>query len=354
MATINNGGSNVASILKGRVVTLDQIRADNALIDSCKKTNYGVSYKYDPSSLPDFIDVNRFNKAECNNEKEVKVLQNAARCLKAMPDSFDTSILDEYANDTLLTFDFVTGRNLFDEDTFQKDLNEHKSEQLALIDEYNKIVATSTLLNAVENAKKLQQIKAKLAELQTALPKKEDAKYNHPEIVKSSVSVKQALDRYKELRDLRNKYDQDLDQRIIDYKHSHAGKLNISEDTFRIFKDLYNNGLFIDVQSDKFKDAVTRYESVKDYNENNWKEVSLYDMRDTGANFLNRKQLKLWQRFGCYNDQYRGPRSTDWQMYEHFNDTDLEWLTALKALYERVIALKRIEEQHADACEQSK
>ena len=194
------------SILKGRVVTLDQIRADNALVDSCRKTNYGESYKYDPSELPDWTEVKIFCKAECNNEKEVAILQNAVKCLKAMdfgPE--DTSILDEYANDTLLTFDYATGKNLFDDKAFQKDLNEHKNKQRILIDEYNKIVATTTLVNAIENAKRLQQIKDKIAELRTSQPEKNDAKYNHPEIVKGSTSVKQVLDRYKELCDLRNK-----------------------------------------------------------------------------------------------------------------------------------------------------
>ena len=336
------GINNTTSILKGRVVTLDQIRADNALVDSCRRIDYGVSYKYDPSSLPDFIDVKRFNDAECNNEKEVAILQNAVKCLKAMwLGTEDTSILDEYANDTLLTFDFVTGKNLFDEETFQKDLNEYKNKQHALVTEHNKIVATTTLLNAIENAKKLQQIKDTIAELQAAQPKKDDAKYNHPEIVKGSTSVKQALDRYKELCELRKKGEQEWKQCGLDYRHSHAKKLDLSEDTFRVFKELHKEGVSA---SAKLCEAVSRYESVKDYNENSWKEVS-FDARDEDRKFLNKKQLKLWRKYGRYNEQYYGPSVTDWMMYDHFNDSDLMQLNALKAFIERVTALKRIEAQ---------
>ena len=351
MTEINNVGGNQTSVLKGRVVSLDQIRAHNALVDSCRRTNYGESYKYNDNTLPDFTDVKRFNKAECNNEKEVAILQNAVKCLKAMwLGTEDTSILDEYANDTLLTFDYATGKILFDDETFQKDLNEYKNKQRALIAEYNKIVASSTLLNAIENAKKLQQIKDKITELQSIQPKKDDAKYNHPEIVKGSTSVKQALDRYKELCELKNKYKQKWEQCGLDYKHSHAKKLDISEDTFRVFKELHKEGVSA---SAKLCEAVTRYESVKDYNENSWKEVS-FDERDEGRKFLSQKQLKLWQKYGCYTDQFKAPRVVDWMMYDHFNDNDLMWLNALKAFNERVIALKRIEEQHADTCEQSK
>ena len=344
--------SNQTSILKGRVVTLDQIRADNALVDSCRKTNYGITYKYDPSSLPDFTDVKRFNDTECNNEKEVSILQNAVTCLKAMdfgPE--DTSILDEYANDTLLTFDYATGKILFDEGAFQKDLNEYKNKQRVLIDEYNKIAASTTLLNAIENAKKLQQIKDKIAELRAAQPEKSDAKYNHPEIVKGTTSVKQALDRYKELCELCDKYAQEWEQYETDYMHRNAKKLDVSEDTFRIFKELHKEGVSA---SAKLCEAVSRYESVKDYNENSWKDVTSFDERDEGRKFLNQKQLKLWRKYGRYVDQFKAPRIRDWMMYDHFNDTDLMWLNALKAFNERVIALKRIEEQHANACEQSK
>ena len=271
MAEINN----TTSILKGRVVTLEQLRADNALVDSCKAYNYGISYKYEPETLPVHIDVKRFNNGERDNEKEVRILQNAVKCLNALyrgPE--DTSILDEYANDTLLTFDYATGKNIFDEETFKKDSDEHKNKLRALIAEYNKIVASSTLLNAVENAKKLQQIKNKIDELRAAEPKKDDAKYNHPEIVKGSTSVKQVLDRYKELRELRDKCSQEWEQYEIDYKHSHARKLDISEDTFKVFKELYKEGLFekVALKSEKLYDACL-YESVKDYNENNWKNV---------------------------------------------------------------------------------
>ena len=345
MTEINNVGCNQTSILKGRVVSLDQIRADNALVDSCRKTNYGESYKYGSNTLPDYIDVKRFNNAECNNEKEVAILQNAVKCLKAMwLGTEDTSALDEYANDTLLTFDYVTGKNLFDEKTFLKDLDEHKNKQRALINKYNKIVESSTLLNAIENAKKLQQIKDKIAELQASQPKKDDAKYNHPEIVKGSTSVKQALDRYKELCELGKKCEQEWDQYELDYKHSHAKKLDVSEDTFRVFKELRKEGVFGNLNTSTTLFDAIRYESVKDYNENSWKEVS-FDERDEGRKFLSQKQFKLWQKYGCYNEQFYGPRVTEWMMYDHFNDTDLMWLNALKALNERVIALKRIEEQ---------
>lgn len=353
MTEINNVSCNNTSILKGRVVTLEQIRADNALVDSCRKTNYGITYKYDPSSLPDYIEVKRFNDAECNNEKEVVILQNAVKCLKAMwLGTEDTSILDEYANDTLLTFDYVTGKTLFDEETFKKDLNEYKNKQHALVTEHNKIVATTTLLNAIENAKKLQQIKDKIAELQTAQPKKDDAKYNHPEIVKGTTSVKQALDRYKELCELGKKCEQEWEQYEFDYKHRNAKKLDVSEDTFRVFKELYKANIFsssIISTSSKLYDAI-HYESVKDFNENSWKEVD-FDARDESRKFLNQKQLKLWRKYSVYIDQFRAPRVTDWMMYDYFNDSDLMQLNALKAFYERVTALKRIEEQYTDACE---
>lgn len=344
--------NNETSILKGRVVTLEQIRMDNEAIDRCK-TNYRITYKYDPSTLPRFIEEERFNKCEYNNEKEVAILQNAVKCLKAMwLGTEDTSILDEYTDDTLLTFDFVTGKTLFDEETFQKDLNEYKNKQKMLVAEHNKIVATTTLLNAIENAKKLQQIKDKAAELRTAEPKKDDAKYNHPEIVKGSTSVKQALDRYKELCEIGKKCEQEWEQYELDYKHRNAKKLSISEDTFRIFKELHKEGVSA---SDKLCAAVSRYESVKDYNENSWKDVTSFNVRDEQRKFLNQKQLKLWRKYGGYVDQLYTPSNAviavDWMMYEHFNDTDLTWLTALKAFIERVTALKRIEEQHTDVCE---
>lgn len=350
MAEINNIGRNKTGVLKGQVVSLEQIRADNALIDSCRKTLYGITYKYEPNTLPDNFDVDRFCKCDKSDKKEVVILQNAVKCLKAMGiGTKDTSILDEYANDTLLTFDFVTGKTLFDEETFKKDLNEYKNKQKTLVAGYNKIVTTTTLLNAIENSKKLQQIKDKIAELQMTQPKKEDAKYNHPEIVKGSTSVKQVLDRYKELCELRDRCKQEWEQYEIDCKRSHAAKLGISEDTFRVFKELYKEGVSA---SDKLCGAVSRYESVKDFNENGWKEV-IFDEIDESRKFLNQKQLKLWQKYGVYTDQFKAPRVVDWMMYDHFNDNDLMWLNALKAFHERVIALKRIEEQYTGVHEQN-
>ena len=353
--------NNARGGLLGRVVTFEETLANDAYVDSCKRYNVSESYKYSSNTLPDRIDVKRFNKCECNNEKEVAILQNAVKCLKAMwlgrsipLNSEEISFLDEYANDTLLTFDYDTGKILFDEEAFEKDSNEYKNKQRALIAEYNKIVESSTLANAIENAKKLQQIKSKIAELQASQPKKDDAKYNHHEIVKGSISVKQALDRYKELWGLFDKCEPEWEQYELDYKHRNAKKLNISEDTFRTCKELYNEGIFssgVINPSSKLCDAVTRYVSVKDYNENSWKEVS-FDERDESRKFLNQKQFKLWQKYGRYIDQFEAPRVIDWMMYDHFNDSDLMWLNALKAFNERVTALKRIEEQHTDACEQ--
>lgn len=340
--------SNTTSVLKGRVVSLEQITANNNHVDSCRKYNLTESYKYESDTLPKDIKTALFNKAEHSNEKEVAILQNAVKCLKAMAwCPKDTSILDEYKNDTLLTFDYATGKNIFDDKTFQKDLDECKNKQKVLIEEHNKIVATTTLLNAIENAKKLQQIKDKIAELRTAQPEKNDAKYNHPEIVKGSTSVKQVLDRYKELLELHSKCTQEWEQYVNDYKHSHAKKLDISEDTFRVFKELHKEGIFEFSNlntSSKLYDAIRCYESVKDFNENSWKQVS-FDAHVEGRKFLNQKQLKLWRKFGCYNEQFYGPPVTDWMMYDHFNDTDLMWLNALMAFNKRVIALKRIEEQ---------
>ena len=347
--------SNPTSILQGRVVTLDQISTDNAFIDSRRRYNYEVHYKYESNTLPDHIDIERFNNGERNNEKEVAILQNAVKCLNAMylrlEDTY-MSALDEYANDTLLEFDYDTGKILFDEDTFQKDSDEYKNKQHTLVTEYNKIAASTTLLNAIENAKKLQQIKDKIVELQKTQPKKEDAKYNHHEIVKGSTSVKQVLDRYKELCDLKDKCKQEWEQYKIDYKQSRAQKLSISEDTFKLVKELYKDQILLSGDgSNKLYAAVARYESVKDYNENNWKEVPLFDVRDEGRKFLTRKQLKLWQKYSRYVEQFYTPSNAeivvDWMMYEQFNDTDLMWLNALKAFGERVRALKRIEEQNS-------
>ena len=338
--------SKPANVLKGRVVTLDQIRAENALIDSCRRYDYGIHYKYDPDTLPRCIDVARFNNCEYD-KKEVAILQNAERCLYAMsPELEDTSILDEYVNDTLLTFDYDTGKTLFDEETFKKDSDEHKNKQRAMIAEYNKVVASTTLQNAVENAKKLEQIKRKIDESRTTQPKKEDAKYNHPEIVKGSTSVKQVLDRYKELWGLRKKYEQEWEQYEIDYKQRQAKKLTISEDTFKVIKELYNDGAFKDA-SDKLC-AASRYESVKDYNENSWKEVRSFDPRRESINFLNQKQLKLWEKYRKYiKEQIIDAYVADWMMFDQFNDKDLMWLNALNAFNERVTALKRIEEQNS-------
>ena len=338
--------SKPSNVLKGRVVTLDQIRADNALVDSCRRIDYGVHYKYERETLPDFIEVERFNNGERDNEKEVRILQNAVKCLKAMYIRLeDTSILDEYASDTLLTFDYNTGKNIFDEETFEKDSNEHKNKQRALIAEYNKIAASTTLLNALENAKKLQEIRDKITELQAAQPKKDDVKYNHPEIVKGSTSVKQVLDRYNELRDLRKKCEQEWEQYEIDYKKERANKLTISEDTFKVFKELYKDGAFRDA-SGKLCAAASRYESVKDYNENNWKEVSFRDQEES-KNCLDQKQLKLWPKYKRYLRHPNHSRVVEWMMYDQFNDTDLMWLNALKAFSERVRALKSIEEQNS-------
>ena len=156
------------------------------------------------------------------------------------------------------------------------------------------------------------------------------------------------LDRYKELRELRDKCSQEWEQYEIDYKHSHARKLDISEDTFKVFKELYKEGLFENVvlKSEKLNDARF-YASVKDFNDNNWKEVR-FDARDEGRKFLTQKQCKLWQKYGHYNGQFYGPRVTEWMMYDYFNDTDLMWLNALNAFHTRVTALKSIEEQHTD------
>lgn len=355
MTTISKAGNKPSNVIMGRIVSPEQIDMDNAAVDRCRKSNYGVAYKYNPNTLPYCFDVTRFCDYDKSGKEEVAILQNAVRCLRAMWFGVeDVSILDEYVDDTLLTFDYATGKTLFDEETFKKDLNEYKNKQKALIAEYNKIAASTTLLNAIENAKKLQQIKDKIAELQVSQPKEDDAKYNHPEIVEGNISVKQALDRYKELHELYNKYKQEWEQHIIDYKRSRAKKLNISDDTFRIFKDLYNDGIFVTGTTERLNAAVARYESVEDYNENNWKEVAAPDARDEGRKFLTQKQLKLWRKYGDYVNQSHSPLVVDWMMYDHFNDNDLMWLNALKAFNERVIALKRIEEQHTDECDQSK
>ena len=351
MTEVNNARGG----LLGRVVSLDEVRACNEFVDHSSVYNYRMNYKYDPSTLPDLFDVDRFCNYDKSDAKEVAILQNAVRCLKALEfGPKDTSILDEYADDTLLTFDYDTGKILFDEEAFKRDSDVHKNKQHALIAEYNKIAESSTLANAIENAKKLQQIKSKIAELQESQPDKSDAKYNRHEIVKGSTSVKQVVDRYKELCELQNKYDQEWKQYMLDYKHRNAKKLSISEDTFKVFKELYNADVFksgtLNASCTLCYDAL-RCASVKDFNENSWKNVS-FDARDEGRKFLNQKQFKLWRKYGSYTRQFDAPRVVDWMMYDHFNDTDLMWLNALKAFNERVTALKRIEEQHTDACEQ--
>ena len=98
--------------------------------------------------------------------------------------------------------------------------------------------------------------------------------------------------------------------------------------------NIYNNAL----------GNALQYKSVADYNENNWKSVSI-DGQDESRKFLNQKPLKLWQKYRGYIGQFDEPRVEDWLMYDHFNDTDLMWLKALNAFNERVLALKRIEKQ---------
>ena len=144
--------------------------------------------------------------------------------------------------------------------------------------------------------------------MQASQPKKDDAKYTHPEIVKGHTSVKQVLDRYKALCGLRDKCKQEWAQHEIDYKKSRAKQLSISEDTFKIFKELYKEGAFQDA-SDKLC-AASSYESVKDYNENNWKKVPPFDVQDENEKFLNQKQLKLWRKYGHYIERVYTP-STD-------------------------------------------
>lgn len=345
--------TNETFIVKGNVVSLDRIRMDNASIDHAAKHNYNVDYKWSRDELPNNIDVAIFSKAEANNAQEVNVLLNAVRCRKAMNlgvntgsglkfDADDTSLLDNYIDDTLLTFDYETGKNIFDEKAYKKDLHEYESKQKLLIDEHNRLVAQTTLANAVATAEQINAIKSKIAELKTVQPKKEDTKYNHPEIAKGETTVAEVLNRYKELHALERKYAKEWDDYKINVKHRGARHLNISEDTFRVFKELYTTGVLSReaINSCTLVDAL-QYGSVEDFNENNWKSVHT-DERDDSRNFLNQKHPKLWNKYGRYIDQFKAPFVVDWLMYEHFTDKDLVWMNALKSFVNRVITFKRI------------
>ena len=344
-------GANELSVLRGNIVSLDRIRMDNAAIDRATKHNYNVDYKWPREVLPNHIDPASFSKAEANNAQEVNVLLNAVKCKKAMWldvnstkfNADDTSILDDYVDDTLLTFDYETGKNIFDENAYEKDLHEYKSKQKLLLDEHNKLVKYVTLANAVTTAEQVKAIKSKIAELQSTQPKKEDAKYNHPEIVKGETTVAEVLNRYKELYALERKYKKEWDDYQTGVKHNRAGHLDISEDTFKVFKELYAIRVFdssaINVNNMLYK--ALQYESVADYNENNWKSIRI-DEGVESRNFLNQKRPKLWYRYKQYVDQFYAPNVVDWLMYEHFTDKDLVWLNALKSFVDRVITLKSI------------
>ena len=348
-------GTNETFVLKGNVVSLDRIRMDNASIDHAAKCNYDVDYRWSSNELPTNIDVARFSKGVSNNAQEVNVLLNAVKCRKAMNldvnldgglkfNADDTSLLDDYIDDTLLTFDYETGKNIFDEKAYKKDLHEYESKQKLLIDEHNRLVKQATLANAVTTAEQINAIKSKIAELQTAQPKKEDAKYNHPEIAKGETAVAEVLNRYKELHALKRKYAKEWDDYKISVQHRGAKHLNISEDTFRVFKELYATGVFsrdaINSYNNTLIDAL-QYGSVADFNENNWKSVHT-DERDDSRNFLNQKRPKLWSKYGQYVDQFRAPFVVDWLMYEHFTDKDLVWMNALKSFVNRDTTFKRI------------
>ena len=347
----NNIGTNETFVLKGNVVSLDRIRMDSA---STARTvsNYHVDYKWPSEALPDHIDPARFSKGEANNAQEVNVLLNAVKCRKAMwlqiySSKFsvdDTSILDDYVDDTLLTFDYETGKNIFDEKAYEKDLRAYESKQKLLIDEHNRLVEQVNIVNAIATTEQIKAIKSKIAELKSTQPKKEDAKYNHPEIAKGETTVAEVLNRYKELHALSRKYAKEWEDYQNDVKHNRAGHLNISEDTYKVFKELHAIGAFsrdaINVYNNALGNAL-RYESVADYNENNWEKVSI-DTRDESRNFLNQKRPKLWQKYGGYIEQFSEPRVEDWLMYEHFTDKDLTWLKALESFVKRVIALKQI------------
>lgn len=343
--------TNETFILKGNVVSLDRIRMDNASIDHAAKHNYNVDYRWSREELPRNIDAARISK----EEKEVNVLLNAVKCRKAMNldvntsgglkfNADDTSLLDDYIDDTLLAFDYETGKNIFDEEAYKKDLHEYERKQKLLIDEHNRLVEQTTIANAITTADQINAIKSKIAELKSTQPKKEDAKYNHPEIAKGETTVAEVLNRYKELNALERKYAKEWDDYQTNVKHNGARHLNISEDTFRVFKELYTTGVFsrdaINSYNNTLVDAL-KYESVEDFNENNWKSVCT-DERDDSRNFLNQKRLKLWNKYGRYVDQFHAPFVVDWLMYEHFTDKDLVWMNALKSFVNRVITFKGI------------
>ena len=343
-------GTNELSVLKGNVVSLDRIRMDNASTAHAI-TSYAVSPRWPSEVLPNHIHPERFSKGESNNEQEVNVLLNAVKCRKAMwlqvySSKFtvdDTSILDDYVDDTLLTFDYETGKNIFDEKAYKKDLHEYESKQKLLIDEHNRLVEQVNIVNAITTTEQIKAIKSKIAELQSTQPKKEDAKYNHPEIVKGETTVAEVLNRYKELHALERKYKKEWDDYQTSVQHNRAGHLDISEDTFKVFKELCAIEAFssnaININNTLYK--ALQYESVADYNENNWKSVS-FDGRDESRNFLNQKRPKLWSRFGQYIDQFYAPDVVDWLLYDHFTDKDFTWLRALESFVKRVIALKDI------------
>ena len=340
-------GTNELSVLRGNVVSLERIRMDNASTARAQQTIIGLDYKWSGEELPTNIDVARISKAE----KEINALLNAVKCKKAMWldvnhskfNTDDTSILDDYVDDTLLTFDYETGKNIFDEKSYQKDLHEYESKQKLLIDEHNRLVEQVTLVNAVATAEQIKTIKSKIAELKSTQPKKEDAKYNHPEILKGETTVAEVLNRYKELYALERKYKKEWEDYQTSVKHNRAGHLDVSEDTFKVFKELDAIGVFsrdaIYYNNTLYK--ALRYESVADYNENNWESVCI-DTSVESRNFLKQKRLKLWDRYGQYIRQFDAPNVVDWLMYEHFTDKDLVWLNALKSFVNRVIALKQI------------
>ena len=344
-------GTNELSVLRGTVVSLDRIRMDNASTARAKSTVIGLDYKWDRGALPDHIDTARFCKVGANNAQEVNALLNAVKCRKAMWldvnsskfNADDTSILDDYVNDTLLTFDYETGKNIFDEEAYKKDSREYENKQKLLIDEHNRLVKQATLANAFTIAEQIKAIESKIVELKSTQPKKEDAKYNHTEIAKGETTVVEVLNRYKELHALRSKYEKEWDEYENDVKHNRAGHLDLSEDTFRVFKELHAIKVFssdaISLNNTLYK--ALRYESVADYNENNWKEVS-FDGSVESRKFLNQKRLKLWSKYGQYTDQFYAPNVVDWLLYDNFTDKDLTWLKALESFVNRVITLKQI------------
>ena len=176
---MSNVGTNETFVLKGNVVSLDRIRMDNASTACGAMTAYAVSPRWPREILPNNTDPERFSKGESNNAQEVNVLLNAVRCRKAMYldvgskfTADDTSLLDDYIDDTLLTFDYETGKNIFDEEVYEKDLHAYENKQKLLIDEHNRLVKQATLANAVATAEQINAIKSIIAELQTTQPKK--------------------------------------------------------------------------------------------------------------------------------------------------------------------------------------